>query len=287
MRLVYDLINLIFYSNLWIALAALALSVQTQWLLTNQLQWSPLWGVIFFGTLFLYALHRLIGIRKVSFSGGQTRFEIFEKFKWHLLTYALLSAFAGGYFFLQLEITVIGALFLPCLISLLYVLPIFPSGKRGRDFSFLKIFLIAFSWAWITVLLPAIDLQMSWIYPIYLIFLERMFFIFAIALPFDIRDIKVDQYNKVKTIPTRFGIYTTKRITGVVLLFMMGMVLLNYQIDAYSAASCVALCLSAIQVFVLVYLSDRYQHDYFFSGLIDGAMILQFILVIIFNGLFA
>ncbi len=283
MRLVYDLINFLFYSNLWIAMAAIALSAQSRWLLTYRLQWTPLYGVIFFGTLFLYALHRLVGMKKVDSFTGQTRFAIVEKFKTHIFLYAVVAAAGGLWCLLQLPQSLIWALLPVALVSLIYVLPVLPSGKRGRDISFVKIFMIAISWSWVTVFLPALEVKMTWSIAFYLMFLERLFFIFAIALPFDIRDMAIDRHNRVQTIPSRFGIKSSKIMAAIVLVFMLSMVWLNYCIDAYSWASCIALGISALTTFSLVYFADKHQHDYYFSGLIDGAMILQCVLVLIFN----
>ncbi len=283
MRLVHDLINFIFYSNLWIALAAIALSIQTRWLLTHQMIWTPLYGVIFFGTLFLYALHRLVGLKKMNFTAGQARFFIVQKFKSHIALYALLGLIGGLFFLIQLNQRLLWTLLPVAGLSLAYVLPIFPSGKRGRDISFLKIFMIAIAWSWVTVLLPAIETKMTWSIAFYLMFVERMFFIFAIAIPFDIRDMQLDQRSRVQTIPSRFGIKASKIMAAVVLVLMLVMVYLNFRIDAYSSATTLALSFSAIITYILVHFSNKYQHDYYFSGLVDGAMILQCLLVLSLN----
>ena len=63
--LIKKFIDLIFYSNLWIALCASAMCWQTQFILTGKTELNWLLGLIFFATLFLYALHRIIGISKV------------------------------------------------------------------------------------------------------------------------------------------------------------------------------------------------------------------------------
>ena len=66
MPLIRAIINLILYSNLWIALAALAMAAQTQLLLSGQVQPTPLLGFILFATLFLYAVHRIVGLEKAQ-----------------------------------------------------------------------------------------------------------------------------------------------------------------------------------------------------------------------------
>ena len=283
MQSVKAIINLLLYSNLWIALAALAMSAQTQLLLIGSIQATPLLGFTFFATLFLYALHRIIGIQKARPFLKKGRFEVITQFKSHIIAYAVLAAISAGLFFLQLPFNLQMATVAPCLIAAAYVLPFLQGKRRLRDLNYIKIFLIAAAWSWITVLLPAIELGMLWSIPMIFIALERAFFIFAIALPFDIRDLEMDRFNQVKTIPSQFGLRHTKRLAIVCLLVMALMAGINYHINVYHQGTIVAIGLSGLVTFVLIWYTDKMKHDYYFSGLIDGMMILQFLLVLAFN----
>ena len=75
MNFLKDFVNLIFYGNFWIAICALAMVLQTQYLLDNGPLPTALSGLLFFATLFLYALHRIVGIERLKdFFGRGTLF---------------------------------------------------------------------------------------------------------------------------------------------------------------------------------------------------------------------
>ena len=70
----------------------------------------------------------------------------------------------------------------------------------------LKTLMIAFVWSAATVFLPILQSGASFDnYHVLLIFAERFALIFAIAIPFDIRDMKADELVGIKTIPLAFG----------------------------------------------------------------------------------
>jgi 4-hydroxybenzoate polyprenyltransferase len=272
-------VDILLYSNLWIALCAVAMCLQTQLLLFGELRWEPLLGFVFFATTLLYVLHRLISLKKVQPFMKKGRFQIIAKFRCHLLIYAGLAALAGSWFFFQLDRHLKWALILPCLLSLGYVVPFLGDNKRLRDLDLLKIFLLAVAWSWITAGLPAASRHWALTAPALLMALERLTFVFALTLPFDIRDLNVDAYTQVKTIPARFGLHKTKILSAAVLLSSLGFAWLNYYIDVYDLQVLLTLAASLSLTFLLTFFSDRIRHDYYFAGLLDGMMILQFVLV--------
>lgn len=277
MRFIIAIIDFLLYSNLWIACAAVAMAAQTQLLLTGKVQPTPLLGFIFFATLLLYALHRIVGLKKSKPFQSQGRYKVIARFKGHISIYAAVSAGGALLCFFHLPFSLQLATFLPALISLGYVLPF--RGRRLRDLHYIKIFLIVIAWSWITVLLPARELGMGWNIPMYAMALERAFFVFAITLPFDIRDLEIDRFNGVKTIPARWGILATKLLSIACLAAMLALAWLNFHIDVYSPGRFGALSLSALTAFGLITASGRIKHDYYYTGVMDGTMVLQFALV--------
>lgn len=272
-------IDLILYSNLWIALAAVSMSLQTQLLLFGELRRDPLFGFIFFATLCLYAVHRLVGLRKVKPFQEAGRFKVIARFQSHILVYALVSAAAAAWFFFRLTWRMQMAAVLPSLIGLGYVLPVIGGSRRLRDLHYIKIFLIAGAWSWITAGLVAASRHWGLTLPALVLLLERACFVFAITLPFDIRDLQVDAFTKVETLPARLGIRRTKGLAAAALLLMLALVAWNYRMDVYTLPQALALLLSALLSYALIHFSDRIRHDYYFTGLIDGMMTLQFLLV--------
>lgn len=272
-------IDLIFYSNLWIALCASAMCLQTQYILTHQIQFNWLLGLIFFSTLFLYALHRIIGISKVHEFLDLERYAVISKFKNHITFYAVLAAIGGAWCFWNISFYLKIALFAPGLISLGYVIPFLDGKKRLRDLNHIKIFLIAFVWSWVTVILPALELGFFYEKNIWLMAMERVLFVFAITLPFDIRDLKVDTHSEVKTIPAIIGIKKTKQLGALVLLVTFLISLILFGENFYSENILLGLMLSYLSTLYFIFKSDNIKHDYFFTGVMDGTMILQFLLV--------
>ncbi|MEQ8704108.1 MAG: hypothetical protein RIC19_09330 [Phaeodactylibacter sp.] len=276
--LLIALLDLLFYSNVWIALAAVGMAAQTQFLLLGKGEPTALLGFIFFATLFLYAVHRIIGLKKSEPFANTGRYAVIARFRSHIVFYAGMAGLCAALFLFQMPLFLIAGLVAPCLLALLYVLPVW-KGYRLRDLHYVKIFLIAITWSWITVFLVGLELGMTWSTPLYVMLLERALFVFAITIPFDIRDMEIDAFNKVKTLPATLGLRKSQRLAGLSLALMLLLSALNYYWDVYTLGDFVALVLSACLSGMLIFLSDRTRHDYFFTGLIDGMMLLQFLLV--------
>lgn len=275
MRYLRAILDFLLYTNLWLAAAALAMATQTQLLLSGRLDPTPLLGFIFFATMLLYAIHRLVGLKKLGEAAPPFgRYEKIAAFKNTLNILVPAAAALAGYCFFELQATVKLAAVWPSIIALAYVIPLW-RGRRLRDLHYIKIFLIAVAWSWITVYLPALELGMSKNIPMLIITLERLLFIFALTLPFDIRDLDADRRDGVKTIPGRLGIRRTKRLALACLLAMLALAALNHHIDVYSTAHFLALAFSALASGSLIAAASMEKSDYFYSGAVDGMMILQ------------
>ena len=283
MKYLRPIIDLVLYGNFWIALSAIAMTLQTQYILTASIVWTPYIALVGFSTLMIYAIHRYIGLKKVRIFTDTGRYFVIEKFQKHILFYAAIGGIGAAICFFYLSLKMQIALVLPGLISLGYVIPILGGKKRLRDLNHLKIYLIAIVWAWITVILPildagklGIDNDLS-----LLLFLERMLFVFAITLPFDIRDLKVDGHTGVETIPSQIGIDKTKKLASIVLFVVLALAAVNFLLDNYSMSIFIALAISCATTNQLIQRCDTVRNDYYFTGLIDGTMIFQFILIFV------
>ncbi len=284
MKWLFKFIDLLLYGNFWIAGAALAMSMQTEWLFRAKLTPTPLHGFIFFATLLLYAVHRLVGMQKVAAFRERGRFQIIFRYRRHITAYALIAGALSVWFFLRLPWRVQVATPVPALLSLAYVLPFLAGRRRLRDLHYVKIFMIALVWTWVSVLLPAYYWGLAGQIPVWITAAERFFFVFAITLPFDIRDLKVDAHTQVRTLPGVLGLRGARRLAILALCLMTAVAALNYYLDAYSVAVFLALLLSAGLSYVLIHRANRMTHDYYFTGLIDGMMIVQPLLIGLLSG---
>jgi 4-hydroxybenzoate polyprenyltransferase len=271
-------INFLLYSNIYIAFCAVAMTAQTLYIFDINIKTSPaLLGLVFFSTLVIYALHRLVSLSKVDKSLEVERFNVIGTYKQHIQIYAGLGILGGGVCFFCLNRPTQYALVLPALLSLGYVIPFMGNKKlRLRDVHFIKIFLIAIVWSYVTVLLPFLECDITIGIRELGILLERVLFIFVITLPFDLRDWEIDQRNQVRTIPATIGVKNTLRLAFFILIIWT---LLVFQI--YNLSIAVALLISGISTGILVYYSPKQKHDYYFTALMDGTMILQCILVLL------
>lgn len=131
-----------------------------------------------------------------------------------------------------------------------------------RKIPLLKVFYVGLVWAlvncWLT--LPEFN------FPIFLI---SFFFITALVLPFDIRDMKSDI---VETFPKLIGIQNTKYI-AYILVFLSTMLAIFYLEPEYSSA----FYLSAIVTYVLIYFSENENSDAYFSFGVETCSALPFL----------
>jgi len=225
-------------------------------------------------TLLLYSLHRIIGIRKSHSYANQGRFAIIINYRSHLIIYSIISGLYCLYAFYTFDWTRRLLLFIPAIISLSYSLPIFLGGRRLRDFHWIKIFLVAICWAVITCTIPYIESGKFEIFSIVLYTLERALFIFAITIPFDIRDRDIDRHSNVDTLATA---YSDKQIKSVALLALITSAALSLYLHYRFAA--VASVITYIISSILVVRADEKKSDYYYTGWVDGVMILPIVLL--------
>jgi len=278
-QLIISFINLLFYGNFWIATCGLAMFWQTEFILNADISATDLAGFVFGSTLFIYAGHRVVGMEKVKKFADKGRYAVISTFRNHIWIYTVIGALLSAYFFFQVDWRMRGLILLPGVLSVGYILPAFGGKKRLRDFNFIKIFLVAFVWAWVTAALPWLYFGKEISLNFFLLFIERFFFIFAITIPFDIRDLKVDEHTNVVTIPKSIGIKRSIQLALGMLAVMIVIASYFFATGFYSEGVYFGILVSFLVTAWVVFVSDRQKHDYFFTGLVDGMMILQPVLV--------
>ncbi len=268
--------NFLIYSNLWIALCAVAMLWQTEWILFQDIFWDALARFVFFSTLFLYAIHRLTGVKKLDSTLFNLRFQTIRAFNSHILFYALISLVGTIYYFFQFNFSFQIKLFIPSILSLGYVIPFLKGKKRLRDLNYVKIGLISVVWAWVTVVLPVFYYHLDFTTPIIYMILAEALFIFAITLPFDIRDLDIDKSQNVATIPLTYGLEFTKKLGYISLILLGGLYFLLFRVGLFQLNQFLGMILFIGFIAYLIQASHKNRHDYFFSFLVDGTMILGF-----------
>lgn len=267
------------YSNLWIALAALSMTWQTQLLLSNHFELSFLTAFIFFSTFLLYAVHRLVSLQKLKAIDQQARFFTIQLFRPLLLLTGFVSFIIVSFLYFKLDERLRTSLLMPIVFAAGYALPILPGRKRLRDIRFVKNILIAGVWTWVTVMLPILEWQLPLNQSLVLMSAGRFSFIFGLSLAFDIRDVKLDQDADLKTIPVALGIVITKKIAIILLFFAFLCVVMNWFLGFYELNDAIGISISLFITGFLVAKASPEKNDFYFSALLDGVMILQFLLV--------
>lgn len=171
------------------------------------------------------------------------------------------------------------------ILSLGYVLPILGKGQRLRDIGLLKIFLIAFVWAIITVVLPFSQIQNDFKNGLFLSLLciERMCFIFALCIPFDIRDMDWDSQTNVKTIPLSIGSEKAKIVGYIALIISLSMSYLLINTANYSKIQFLGLAIVYLLTTLMLSKTHKNRSDYFFYGGVDGLILGQSLMIILIS----
>ncbi len=274
MNFIIRALNLYLYSSLHIGLGALALTYLSFSAFRIPVDRTYLLFV-FSSTVFLYCLHRFIGIKKLISFEQKGRFEVIYRYRNHILVYALLSAIAASYCVLQFDTYLIKLLVIPSVISILYTLPVLGRGKRLRDYGYIKIFLIAIVWSWITVWIPLhYFADMPATPSLVLLSVERFLFFIAITIPFDIRDQHIDKRTDLKTMIHLIDAALARRLCYLLLFVAMTILVFltfNYQLGGYYT---LAHIITYLITCIIIYLSTDKEHDYYYTGLLDGMMLL-------------
>lgn len=271
------ILDLYIYSSLHIAICAACLTLSSYFLLDIGVD---LYYLLFVGagTWLLYSLHRIVGIKKVADSRIENRFALIRKFHNHLIIYALVAGIFMIYAFLKIphpiKVLTIG----PGIFALLYILPVFLNKNRLRDFNYLKIFLVCTAWVWLCAYIPSMQDELSSLER-NLFLAEKFMFIFGITLPFDFRDLEVDKETGVKTLAHIFG---DKTLLAVSISLGIAVVLTIIN-PLYSSEMKIILLVTYLLIDVITRFSMKRKSDYYYSGIIDGTMILFYICVVLFS----
>ena len=162
------------------------------------------------------------------------------------------------------------------LFTLLYILPFFGGGKNLRALAGVKIYVIAFVWSGVTVLLPLIGKIELMQWDVLLEFTQRFLFVFALTLPFEIRDLKFDVAN-LKTVAQIFGVRNSKIIGVLTLLTILLLEFIKVESDIRSVIS---LILISVLLSNLIINSKIRQTKYYSSLWVEGVPILWCLLLL-------
>lgn len=164
---------------------------------------------VFFGTITGYNFVKYAGIAKLHHRSLAKNLQVIQIF-------SFISFLAFVYFSFLQPISVLVSGGIMGVLTLLYAIPIFSENRNLRGINGVKVYIIAFVWAGVTVVIPAIYYSNVFQWDLYLEFLQRFSLVIALMLPFEIRDLKFDMMQ-LGTIPQKFGVKGSK-IIGTLLI---------------------------------------------------------------------
>lgn len=268
----------ILYSNVFIAFAGAALTAAT----TDQLVGpaSTGWRVpafVFVATLVVYNLDRLVGG-----SGAEDDVDATHRHEW-IVDYqqvlwgiVFVSSVAGLGLAWALPARAWWVLAPLGVLATGYAVPLYIPGvgvRRLKEIPGLKMALVVIVWAGATVLFPAacfdvLKREATWLHAGL-----RASFIFALTLPFDLRDRERDRRVGIRTIPHLIGAANTRRlaVAAMVGFGLVSLLALGWSVDALGWPY---LGTAAVSSAVLA-AADEDRSEAYFVGAIDGMILLH------------
>lgn len=268
------------YGNIFVACCAASLVAMSQLVLLGRPRLDGAWGLVFCSTLLVYNLDRILGTSPEDLYQRSPRHVWMAAHDKLLWTLAMLGALGAALCALTLPLKVILAMLPLGAISLAYSAPVIPyRGKllRLKDIPGLKLLLIGWVWALATVTLPAVLGTASEGPPIpgqseqaLALLGQRLLFIVAITLPFDLRDAARDRAANILTLPHLLGVQRTRAL-GVALALGAGLWAWLMPWPLYQR---LALVLTSVIASAFIFRADERQPELYYSLLLDGTMLL-------------
>ena len=269
--LLKKLFDFFVFSSLFIAGCAVLMVYQTCFLFSIPFSWA-LAGFVFFGSVCSYNFHWYLTPPTVEQPTEKEVWNISNK-KIHLVLFVI--GLIGSAFFTFLLINHWFWLGVTAFVTFLYSAPKIPHPIFSylRKIAVGKTIFLAFAWMHVTTLLPmVIELKTLSTQHVWFV-INRFFYIYAICILFDYRDVEEDKRAGIKSLITYLNEKSINSlfwgsITVVILTLLL---LLNY----FSIAEMVALFIPVIILSLLYYPSKKNFSDYLYYFILDGLMMLS------------
>jgi 4-hydroxybenzoate polyprenyltransferase len=283
-KALFSILDFLLFSNLFIAVCAVAQGLVTYYLLRLPPDIYVL-AFVFFSTLLIYNLSMLLSKPK------EPQKSPFKRVRWIFSHHRLIISIT---LIAVLCIIPLGLLYLSFqakllmgfvgLIAVAYNFPFLSLNQKKiglRNLPGIKLFLIAFVWSVSCVLLPIVELEnnRNVVIPLgetLLLVAKRFLFICAITIPFDIRDLFQDKLYELKTIPVMLGEKKAWIFCQALLgAYLVLLVLFTKNINP----DVIGLGLTIFLTGWLIFKSNFKRNEYFYFFYLDGTMLLQFVIL--------
>ena len=263
--------------SIFIALCAVGLCYQTSLILNTHNNFA-LYGLVFFSTICSYNFYWLLS--KFYFTERKIHVSFVHA---HLSFIVLFTAsFLCTLYFLNKVNYLIPYVLVGVAFTILYSLPLWPVKftKIVQKIGFFKTVLLAFTWTYITTILPAVNLLQTSFNPVMVLFLARFCFMLLLCIIFDKRDITVDKSNGFHSLATDTPTKTLNSIINAVfILYLIMGLLLRYHFN--DKPQMFAFLITGGFVWWVYTLSLKKQGYLFYYFLVDGLMLVSATLTLI------
>lgn len=274
-----SIFDFLLYSNLFIAIGAVALVLSNQLTVGDEMVFDNTCWFVLFSTVFAYSLLKYSREDdKVDYTIHQSWAKRYPQVFRNLM---LISLVASGAFFLKMnteaKITIVVLAVFTAFYGYLQV-P-FPGKKRRlREIGLLKTLFVGLVWSFTTVLVPFSGQHLATDTMVFLL-LRRFLFILALTIPFEIKDLWIDRPAGIITLPMRIGVERTKLLAQGVLLLLIGINIFQYFFFYVPLADMVAFNLSLMVSILAIQPIKESTGDKWFYFVLDGMMLVQFLFV--------
>ena len=220
--------------------------------------------LVFFATTLSYCFQRTVRHKSGALINSARHQWVYSQKKFLYALIIISFCISGSLFFTLFSFYELLYFSPLIIIALFYAVKMF--SKSLRDIPFIKIILISFSWAAVTVLIPAYINEEFSANDTWSLFILNFIYIFALVIPFDIRDLNFDEPEK-KTIPQLIGMKAAKH-TAIILLIICG--LLSF---ALLKEAVFLVPVYVVSLIVLFQVNDKRKELFYACG-IDGLILL-------------
>lgn len=266
------------FSNIHVALAGFCITKITLIKFEYSENLTPLF--VAFSIIVSYNFIRLYEI-KFEHLNWLKKWFVKHKLQLFVLSFIAILGLIYSVFFTNFDKRSIYILLPFGFMTFFYVIPLFKIGNievSFRNFPAIKILSIAISWAGISVLFPLFEAGYSFTNAVYIEFFQRILFVLAITIPFDIRDLRTDS-KALKTLPQLVGVKKSKYVGIGLLSIFIG---IDFFKQATSKPELITTISIAVISAIFMMFSSENKSRYYTSFWVESIPIIWFVLIYIF-----
>jgi hypothetical protein len=271
MRILKYLFDFYIQSSLHVALAVYAL-IRITFLKLNISYDESVAYFGFFGTIVGYNFIKYDELARVK------KIKLTKTFK-AIIVLSFISSLTAFYYFLELKTKTKLIGFGALLITILYTLPFFPHRQNMRNWSGLKIYLVALAWVGVTVLLPVINAEFDFSILVILKCIQRFILVFVLMLIFEIIDLQFDE-KTLQTIPQKLGEKKTKWLSyGLICTFFV----MDFFKPNITSPQLLITFLVALILAIFTFFATSKRNKYYTSFWVESVPFFWLILLLVFS----